>query len=114
MTRADAPAPPRARDAAPLFAALGDETRLALLIRLSTDGPASMASLGAESRVSRQAVAKHVRVLCDAGLVKTSRRGRERVCEMNPDRLEDAHAALDGISRQWDAALTRLKKFVEG
>ncbi len=113
MSTADAAAPVRVGDAAPLFAALGDETRLRLVSRLATGGPGSIARLSASAGVSRQAITKHLEVLEHAGLVRTRRAGRERVCELQPARLADAHAWLDSISRQWDAALGRLARFVE-
>jgi len=103
----------RVRDAAPLFAALGDETRFGLLVRLSSRGPASIARLSEKARVSRQAVTKHLEELEGAGLVRSARRGREHIWELAPDRLADAHAYLDRISREWDDALARLKDFVE-
>ena len=102
------------RDAAPLFAALGDRTRLRLLLRLSAGGPDSIAGLSAKAEVSRQAIRKHLEVLAQAGLVRGQRRGREHVWELDPARLEDAHEHLVRISRQWDDALGRLKRFVEG
>jgi DNA-binding transcriptional ArsR family regulator len=114
MSRASAAAGPPVRDAAPLFAALGDETRLRLLIRLSSGGPGSITQLSAKSAVTRQAITKHLRVLADAGLVRSSRRGRERVWDLEPKRLADAHAYLERISKQWDDALGRLRQFVEG
>ena len=114
MSRASAAAGPPVRDAAPLFAALGDETRLRLLIRLSSGGPGSITQLSAKSAVTRQAITKHLRVLADAGLVRSSRRGRERVWDLEPKRLDDAHAYLERISKQWDDALGRLREFVEG
>ena len=101
------------RDAAPLFAALGDETRLKLLVRLSTSGPESISRLSAKTPVSRQAVTKHLDVLSRAGLIRGSRRGRERIWEVEPKRLVDARLYLDRISRQWDDALDRLRRFVE-
>ena len=113
MSRASVNTGPQVRDAAPLFAALGDETRLRLIMRLSSGGPGSITHLSAKSAVSRQAITKHLRVLADAGLVRSSRRGRERVWDLEPKRLADAHAYLDRISQQWDAALDRLKQFVE-
>ncbi len=103
----------RARDAAPLFAALGDETRLRLLGRLCARGPGSIAQLSEKADVSRQAVTKHLEVLSGAGLVRSRWRGRERIWELEPERLDDAHAYLGEISRQWDDALSRLKAFVE-
>lgn len=102
------------RDAAPLFAALGDETRLRLLVRLSSDGPGSIARLSAKSTVSRQAIRKHLDVLAGAGLVRGSRKGREHIWTLEPTRLAEARVYLDRISRQWDDALGRLKRFVEG
>ena len=63
--------------------------------------------------MSRQAITKHLRVLSEAGFVRSSKRGREQVCGLEPKRLADAHRYLDKISMQWDDALDRLKKFVE-
>jgi DNA-binding transcriptional ArsR family regulator len=103
----------QARDAAPLFAALGDETRYRLLLRLSSDGPASIASLHTKSLVTRQAITKHLLVLSGAGLVRSHRQGRERIWELEPKRISEAHAYLDRISQQWDDTLARLKNFVE-
>jgi DNA-binding transcriptional ArsR family regulator len=113
MSRASASAAPRARDSASLFAALGDETRLRLIMRLSAGGPGSITQLSAKSDVSRQAITKHLRVLSDAGLVRSMRRGREQVWDLETKRLADAHAYIDRISQQWNAALDRLKAFVE-
>jgi DNA-binding transcriptional ArsR family regulator len=101
------------RAAAPVFAALGDETRLRLVTRLSAGGPSSTARLTAGSAVTRQAITKHLEVLAGAGLVRSRRRGRERLWELRPGRLAHARASLDAISRQWDDALGRLKAFVE-
>jgi DNA-binding transcriptional ArsR family regulator len=96
-----------------VFAALGDETRLRLVARLCKGGPASVSKLTEGSDVTRQAIAKHLRVLEDAGLVRGSREGRESQWELAPERLEDARACLDAISTQWDDALERLRAFVE-
>jgi DNA-binding transcriptional ArsR family regulator len=104
----------RASGAAPLFAALGDERRLRLLGRLSAGGPGSIAQLTRKSQVSRQAITKHLEVLSKAGLVRSRRRGRERIWELEPRRVADAHQYLSRISQQWDDALGRLRQFVEG
>src|SRR5947209_4264353 len=96
-----------------VFAALGDRTRLRLVFRLTSGGPLSITRLTAGSRVSRQAITKHLRVMEQAGLARSRRRGRERVWQLSPQRLEDARRYLDQISRQWDAALGRLRAFVE-
>lgn len=107
------PRPRRAERVAPLFAALGDETRLGLVARLSAGGPVSVTQLTAGSGVTRQAVSKHLRVLAGAGLVRGSRRGRESLWRLEPRRLDEARRSLDHLSRQWDEALDRLRMFVE-
>jgi len=98
---------------APVFAALGDLTRLALVARLCAGGPQSIARLTSGSAVTRQAITKHLDVLAGAGLVHDLRRGRERIWELDTDRLEGAGRYLEQISKRWDEALARLKKFVE-
>lgn len=99
--------------AAPIFSALGDETRLALVARLCQKGPQSITELTAGGAVTRQAVTKHLDVLAGAGLVHDVRRGRERIWDLDTERLADAVRFLDRISREWDEALGRLKMFVE-
>jgi DNA-binding transcriptional ArsR family regulator len=101
------------RDAAPLFAALGDEMRLRIVRRLCARGPTSIAALTQGSGITRQAVAKHLRVLASAGLVHGMREGRESSWALRPERLEEARRSLASISRQWADALGRLKAFVE-
>ena len=96
-----------------MFAALGDETRLALLARLSGAGPWSIVRLTAGSEVTRQAVTKHLHVLAGAGLVRDVRRGRERIWELEPGKLAEARRTLDEISKRWDESLDRLKQLVE-
>ncbi len=100
---------------APLFAALGDETRLRLVARLCDDGPMSITRLTTEAgaEVTRQAVTKHLRVLEDAGLVRAERVGRESVWQLERRGLDDAKMYLERISEQWDEAIERLRAFVE-
>lgn len=105
--------PAELTEAAPVFAALGDPTRLVLVDRLSTDGPLSISRLTRGSHMSRQAITKHLQVLAQARLVRDTRRGREHLWELDPERLVQATRSLDQISRQWDVALGRLKQFVE-
>jgi DNA-binding transcriptional ArsR family regulator len=99
-------------EAAPLFAALGDETRLKLVSRLCNEGPLSIVRLSEGTHVTRQAITKHLRALADAGLVLDTRQGRERIWELRPKRIEKARQHLEQISRQWDAALGRLRDFL--
>ncbi|MFZ5896113.1 MAG: ArsR/SmtB family transcription factor [Myxococcota bacterium] len=99
--------------AAPLFAALGDETRLELVARLCTEGPQSIVRLTDGTSVSRQAVTKHLHALAEAGLVRSAREGRERIWQIQTKRLSDVRRYLEQISRQWDEALERLRFAVE-
>jgi len=101
------------RGSAPLFAALGDETRLRLVSRLCARGPASIARLASGAGVTRQAVTKHLHVLARAGVIRGARRGREHVWELDPAQLAEARRYLESISRSWDDALSHLKAFVE-
>jgi DNA-binding transcriptional ArsR family regulator len=96
-----------------VFAALGDPTRLSVLGRLSHGEPQSIARLTDGTRLSRQAVTKHLRVLEDAGVVRSVRTGRETMFALEPKPLERARRYLDEVSAQWDDALARLKAYVE-
>ncbi|HUK91882.1 MAG TPA: metalloregulator ArsR/SmtB family transcription factor [Blastocatellia bacterium] len=98
---------------APVFAALGDETRLRLVSRLCRDGPMSITRLTAGTDITRQAITKHLKVMEEAGLVRGKRRGRESVWRLERRRIEDACRHLELISKQWDDALDRLRRFVE-
>jgi DNA-binding transcriptional ArsR family regulator len=100
-------------EAVPVFGALADTTRLRLLARLSVEGPLSITRLSEGTGVTRQAITRHLYTLGDAGLVRHTRRGRERVWELDRKRLEKAKRCLDQISAQWDLAAERLKAFVE-
>lgn len=99
--------------AAPIFAALGDRTRLALLSRLSNGQACSIAKLSADTALTRQAVTKHLHVLEGAGLVSSVRVGRESRFAYRPEPVAQARSYLDEVSAQWDQALGRLRAFVE-
>jgi DNA-binding transcriptional ArsR family regulator len=101
------------REARPVFAALGDETRLEIVERLCDEGPLSATHLAAHARVTRQALAKHLRVLAGARVVSGARAGREVRWSLEPRRLEAARRLLEGISREWDVRLERLRRLVE-
>jgi DNA-binding transcriptional ArsR family regulator len=106
-------AAPRRHSPAPVFAALGDETRLALVAKLCQGEPHSISQLTAGSQLTRQAIRKHLRVLERAGIVCGVRRGRESLFAFNPKPIGELKEYLAFVSEQWDAALGRLKLFVE-
>ena len=98
----------------PIFAALGDATRLHIVGALCAGGAMSIAQVTSGTNLTRQAIAKHLRVLSDAGLVRDVKAGRERLWECERAQLEEARRSLQLIERQWDDALMRLKEAVEG
>jgi DNA-binding transcriptional ArsR family regulator len=105
--------PDALRTHAAVFAALGDETRLSVLIRLCGGERQSISRLTEGTKLSRQAMTKHLRVLANAGVVRSVRVGRESLFELEPQPIEEVRDYLARISRQWDAVLTRLKSHVE-
>lgn len=104
-------APERAH--APIFAALGDRTRLLLVGKLARGQSHSIAELTGGFKLTRQAVTKHLRVLEAAGLVQGARQGREIRFEFTSGPLDGARKYLEEVSQQWGDALDRLKDFVE-
>lgn len=98
---------------APVFAALGDETRLALVAALSRGRPYSISHLTQGSKLTRQAITKHLRVLESVGIVHSVRTGRESRFEFDPQPMEEIKKYLNLVSEQWDQVLSRLKSFVE-
>jgi len=96
-----------------VFAALGDETRLTLMTRLSKGRRCSISQLTEGTRLTRQAITKHLRVLEKAGVVHATRAGRESVFEFDPRPVVEARSYLDRVSRQWDEVLERLRAYVE-
>ena len=95
---------------APVFAALGDATRLRLVSRLTREGPQSTTKLKSGLPITRQAVTKHMRVLARAGLVRSTSRGRETIWQLERPRIEQARLHLQMILAQWDRTVDRLKR----
>lgn len=104
----------RVRSAAPIFAALGDPVRLSIVKRLCEGGPLPTIQLKeAAGGVSRQGISKHLRLLEDAGLVKSSRLGRDRQWQLQAQQITALREYLDQIGAQWDARLGRLRALLE-
>ena len=99
---------------APVFAALGDATRLRLVALLCAGGAMSITQLTAATELTRQGVTKHLQVLADAGLLRDERSGRERLWRFEAQRLVEAQQALAMIGQQWDDALLRLQRHLDG
>jgi DNA-binding transcriptional ArsR family regulator len=104
-------AKPKAK--ARVFAALGDKTRLALVARLCSGEPASISQLADDSKLTRQAITKHLGVLERAGIVRSAQSGRERLFRFDPEPLNELQQYLASVSKQWDQTLVRLKSHVE-
>lgn len=96
-----------------MFAALGDATRLSLVAKLSGGPPLSISRLAQGSRLTRQAITKHLRVLEGAGVARSMRVGRENLFALQPEPLKEAQDYLERVSSQWDRVLARLKVHVE-
>ena len=98
---------------APILAALGDESRLQIVMKLCNRGPLSITKLAEGADISRQGVTKHLHALHKAGLVQSERHGREQIWKLEPKRLDEVRRYLALISQQWDDALSRLRSAVE-
>lgn len=96
-----------------VFAALGDSTRLSLVLALSRGHRQSIAQLTASKPLTRQAISKHLRILESAGVISSQREGRENLFALNPAALDQLRTYVEQISEQWDSSLARLKAFVE-
>ena len=104
---------PGITSAAPVFAALGDETRLSLISQLGDGQPRSIVQLAGSTDLTRQGVTKHLQVLEQAGIVTSKRTGRENRYALRPDAILEAKGYLARVARQWDEALLRLKGYLE-
>ena len=113
MSRSRSSRAKKLADAAPVFAALGDQTRLNIVTRLCADGPQSIVRLTEGTGLSRQAITKHLQALADAGLVDSTRDGRRRMWAVRTKRIAQVRDYLDQISQHWDDAIERLRMHVE-
>jgi len=103
----------RRRAHASIFAALGDATRLSLVAKLCAGQQRSIRQLTEGSKLTRQAITKHLRVLESAGIVRSVHAGRESLFEFDLEPIAEVREYLAFVSEQWDQALSRLKAFVE-
>jgi len=98
---------------APIFAALGDQTRLSLVTKLSDGQARSITQLADGYKLTRQAITKHLRVLEKAGLVRSIHSGRESLFDFDPKPVKEIKDYLNFVSEQWEQSLQQLKLFVE-
>jgi DNA-binding transcriptional ArsR family regulator len=94
------------------FSALSDPTRREILERL-TRGPASVSELARPTGISLPGVLKHVRILEEANLVTTEKRGRTRECRLGPEQMDDATTWIESQRRLWERRLDRLEAIIE-
>ena len=95
-----------------IFAALADATRREVMRALSEQGPSTATGLAAGLPVTRQAVTKHLSALADAGLVTSTRRGREKLYQISPRPLTDAVSWMADVGARWDERLAALRDHV--
>ncbi|WP_259780344.1 ArsR/SmtB family transcription factor [Aestuariispira ectoiniformans] len=96
-----------------IFSALGDPTRLGLVASLLKEDEQTLSSLADTSPLTRQGLTRHLQVLEDAGVVESTRVGRERLFRLSPEPFRDMQDYLAQVSQRWDEALLRLQSFVE-
>ena len=92
------------------FAALADETRRSILVRLG-ESPATVSELAEPAGITVTGMAKHIKVLEDAGLVSTAKIGRTRQCRLGAERLDEAMAWISFYQRLWERRLDGLEAF---
>jgi DNA-binding transcriptional ArsR family regulator len=97
----------------PVFAAVADPTRRALLERLRSAGPLSISELGEGLPMTRQAVTKHLTILRESGLIRVRRSGRERLHELDAAPLREVDDWLRPYAEAWDERLAALKRHLE-
>jgi DNA-binding transcriptional ArsR family regulator len=96
----------------PVFAALGDDTRWSILTALG-EGDASASALAARLPVTRQAIAKHLAVLQEVGLVESVRVGREVQFRVIGSQISATAHRLDAIGAEWDRRLAAIRQIAE-
>jgi DNA-binding transcriptional ArsR family regulator len=96
-----------------VFAALADPTRRHLVETLAAQPGATATGLAATLPISRQAVAKHLKLLSRAGLVSAKRSGREARFELDPAPLADAAAWIGAVGEEWESRLGALQRLLE-
>ncbi|MFN2547216.1 MAG: ArsR/SmtB family transcription factor [Myxococcales bacterium] len=96
-----------------VFSALADPTRRRILRRLSR-GPASVGELARPFRISLPAISRHLRVLEQAGLLRSERYGKGRRCTLQPRALEPAARYIEETRAFWEGALAQLADYLEG
>ena len=96
-----------------VFGALADPTRRHLVEALASEPGATATGLAAGLPISRQAVAKHLKLLAEAGLVSSHRSGREALFELDAEPLAGAIAWMGAVGAEWDASLAGLRRLLE-
>ena len=101
------------KEIAEMFRALGDPTRLDLLVHLAENSPKTATELAEAYPITRQGILKHLHILEDAGLVAVHQKGREKRYTLTPEPLSGIDEWIKEISIKWDERLQRLKTLLE-
>ena len=96
-----------------VFVALADPTRRSILAALATDGPSTVTELAARLPITRQAIAKHLALMADAGLVTPEPGERRRVrYRLRPAPVQLAQQFLAALAHDWDDRLDALQRYL--
>lgn len=95
-----------------VFQAIADPTRRMIIQKLS-QGPQNLAGIIADFEVSRQAIAKHIKVLHECGMITVTQKGREQVCEARMEQLDEVSHWVSESKKLWGQRFKQLEKFLE-
>lgn len=95
-----------------VFQAIADPTRRMIIHKLS-EGPLNIAQIGKDFGMSRQAIAKHIKILSECGVISISQKGREQVCEAQLGRLNEVTDWVTESRKLWNQRFEKLDKFLK-
>ena len=95
-----------------VFQAIADPTRR-MIIRKLSEGPLNIARIGEDFGVSRQAIAKHIKILNECGMIKMSQKGREQVCEARLEQLDEVTDWVTESRKLWKQRFEKLDDFLK-
>lgn len=94
-----------------VFQAIADPTRRIIISKLS-QGPLNITQIGEDLNMSKQAIAKHIKILRECGMVAMNQKGREQVCEAQLDQLDEVTDWVMQSRKLWNQRFEKLDKFL--